>query len=302
MADNKLHPAVTVNNIRTSVPITLDNDAADYNTWLELFRIHCTAFLVADHLKPRDPPVAASLSDKEKQSAPPAVGSWERLDAMVLQWIYGTISPGLLKTVIKKSTTAYDAWKAIENIFQDNKATRALYLKQKFATTRLENFSSMHEYCQEIKVLADQLNNVDAAVDEQDLVLQTIAGLTEQYETVGTILQNTKPLPSFFEVRSQLCMNETTKANQAIHSAHQAATALHTQGQTRSSPITSHTTAGQPPSDVTRGRGRSRGCGRGRSSPSQSNRSRGQPTPSAQNNTHTLSFQILGPLLNGPPS
>ncbi|KAI3714849.1 hypothetical protein L6452_21809 [Arctium lappa] len=278
MADHKLHPAVTVSNIRTFVPITLDNEAADYNTWSELFRIHCTAFLVADHLEPRRPsPTATSSTDKEKQSASPPADSWERLDAIVLQWIYGTNSTGLLKTVIKKSTTAYDAWKAIENLFQDNKATRALFLKQKFANTRLEKFSSMHAYCQEIKVLADQLNNVDAPVDEQDLVLQTIAGLTEQYETVGTILQNTKPLPSFFEVRSQLCMHETTKANQALHSAQQAATALHVQSQTRSFSANPNTTASQTTSDTTRGRGRSRGRGRGRSSSSQPNRSRGQP-------------------------
>ncbi|KAJ9535722.1 hypothetical protein OSB04_un001122 [Centaurea solstitialis] len=283
MADHKLHPAVTVSNIRTFVPITLDNEAADYNTWSELFRIHCTAFLVADHLEPRRPsPTATPSTDKEKQSASPHADSWERLDAIVLQWIYGTISTGLLKTVIKKSTTAYDAWKAIENLFQDNKATRALFLKQKFANTRLEIFSSMHAYCQEIKVLADQLNNVDAPVDEQDLVLQTIAGLTEQYETVGTILQNTKPLPSFFEVRSQLCMNETTKANQALHSSQQAATALHVQSQTRSFSANPNTTASQTTSDTTRGRGRSRGRGRGRSSTSQPTRSRGQPNYPAQ--------------------
>ncbi|XP_076908128.1 uncharacterized protein LOC143564868 [Bidens hawaiensis] len=276
MADQKLHPAVTVSNIRTFIPIILDNEASDYNTWSELFRIHCTAFLVADHLKPRPSSPAATSSSASSPD------SWERLDAIVLQWIYGTISTGLLKTVIKKSTTAYDAWKVIENLFQDNKATRALLLKQKFTNTRLENFSSMHEYCQELKVLADQLNNVDAPVDEHDLVLQTITGLTEQYETVGTILQNTKPLPTFIGVRSQLCMNETTKANQALHSSQQAATALHVQSHTR--PPSDHTNNASPnnASDSTRGRGRSRGRGRGRSSSSQPNRSRGQTTYTAQ--------------------
>ncbi|KAF5774184.1 hypothetical protein HanRHA438_Chr13g0608001 [Helianthus annuus] len=137
----------------------------------------------------------------------------------------------------------------------------------------------MHEYCQELKVLADQLSNVDAPVDEQDLVLQTIAGLTEQYETVGTIIQNTKPLPSFIQVRSQLCMNETTKANQAIHSSQQAATALHVQSQPSSQP--NYTAPQQHSSNSTRGRGRSRGRGRGRTSP-HSNRSRGQPNHPAQ--------------------
>ncbi|XP_022042336.1 uncharacterized protein LOC110945005 [Helianthus annuus] len=286
MADNKLHPAVTVSNIKNFVYVTLDNEAADYNMWSELFRIHCTAFLVADHLEPH--PTKAASSSTNKQTTPPSsTDSWERLDAIVLQWIYATISPGLLKTIIKKGTTAYDAWVAIKNLFQDNKATRALYLKQQFANTRLENFSSMHEYCQPIKVLADQLNNVDATVDEQDLVLQTIAGLTEQYETVGTILQNTKPLPSFVEVRSQLCMNETTKANQALHSANKPATALHVHSP--SSPATP-TSASQTQSDPMRGRPKTRGRGRGRFSTNQSTRPRSQNTQYSQPNHPYIIF------------
>ncbi|MFS7923072.1 hypothetical protein Hanom_Chr03g00256511 [Helianthus anomalus] len=72
---------------------------------------------------------------------------------------------------MKRGTTAYAAWTTLESLFRDNKGIRALYLKQKLATTRLENFSSVTAYCQEVKVLADQLTNVDAPVDEQTLVL-----------------------------------------------------------------------------------------------------------------------------------
>ncbi|XP_022041817.1 uncharacterized protein LOC110944461 [Helianthus annuus] len=142
MADSKLHPAVTVSNIKALIPVTLDNEAADYNTWAELFRIHFTAYLVSDHLSPRPKASTSSTTtDKDKQPADSgSTASWERLDTIVLQWIYGTISMDLLKTVIKTKTTAYDAWTAIESLFQDNKATRALHLKQKFANTRLETF------------------------------------------------------------------------------------------------------------------------------------------------------------------
>ncbi|XP_022023536.1 uncharacterized protein LOC110923785 [Helianthus annuus] len=145
----------------------------------------------------------------------------------------------------------------------------------------------MNEYCQTLKVLADQLSNVNAAVDEQDLVLQTLAGLTEQYETVGTILQNTKPLPSFVEVRSQLCMNETTKANQAMHSANKAATALHVHSP--SSPA-APSSATPTHSDPMRGRPKTRGRGRGRSSSSQSTRPRSQNNQYPQPNHPYIIF------------
>ncbi|XP_076945926.1 uncharacterized protein LOC143617164 [Bidens hawaiensis] len=129
----KLHPAITVSNIKNFIPITLDNESAQYVTWSELFKIHFNAYLVANHLEPRGessssaaPPASA---DKDKGlAAPPPEESWKRLDAIVLQWIYGTISIDLLQTVMKKNTTAYNAWIALENLFQDNKCSRALHL------------------------------------------------------------------------------------------------------------------------------------------------------------------------------
>lgn len=65
---------------------------------------------------------------------------WSRLDAIVLQWIYNTISNDLLHTFLKPSTTATQSWNALENIFQDNQNSRAVYLEHKFVTTRLQNF------------------------------------------------------------------------------------------------------------------------------------------------------------------
>ncbi|XP_076940626.1 uncharacterized protein LOC143609876 [Bidens hawaiensis] len=155
--DGKFHPVVTVSNIKQFIPITLDNESAQYNTWSELFRVHCTAYLVDDHLKPRVVEPSSSTGDKEKSaiSTDPTPDQWKRLDAIVLQWIYGTISIDLLHIVMKKQTTAYGALIALENLFQDNKSLRALHLQTKLTNTRLDSFKDMAAYCQEVKVLAD---------------------------------------------------------------------------------------------------------------------------------------------------
>ncbi|XP_076957454.1 uncharacterized protein LOC143632929 [Bidens hawaiensis] len=192
--ESKIHPTVTVSNIKNFVTITLDNENAQYNTWSELFRIHCTAYLVDDHLQPR--PAASSSffgsvadkerstadKDKEKSTADKDTGSdqWKRLDAIVLQWIYGTISMDLLQTIMKKNSTAFDAWVALENLFHDNKSSRALHLQSKLTNTRLESFKDMASYCQEIKVLADQISNVDVPLSNTQLVLKVLGGLPEQ--------------------------------------------------------------------------------------------------------------------------
>ena len=148
-----------------------------------------------DHLTSRTPPPPPA-GDKDKPTAP--ADSWERLDAIVLQWIYGTISNDLLHTIFKPVMTAHDVWTALANIFQDHKTSRGLFLENKFSNTCLDNFTDVSAYCQELKILANQLSNVDSKIDNIRLVLQLIAGLNEQYKGIATLMQHTKPLPDFY--------------------------------------------------------------------------------------------------------
>ncbi|XP_022042261.1 uncharacterized protein LOC110944925 [Helianthus annuus] len=157
--DNKLHPAMTVSNIKNVVPITLEVETVHYTTWAELFQNSCKAYQVHDHLEPRKPAPAttSSGSDKDKVTAPPSDDEalWSRLDAIVKQWIYGTISPDLLHTILTPGQTAYDAWTTLANLFRDNKNTRPVFLQQEFSNIRLENFPNMSAYCQQVKLLSD---------------------------------------------------------------------------------------------------------------------------------------------------
>ncbi|XP_035837162.1 uncharacterized protein LOC118485045 [Helianthus annuus] len=266
--DSKLHPAMTVSNIKNLVPITLEADAAHYTTWAELSQNSCKAYQVYDHLQPRKKiPASASSSeaDKAKDATPPEPSPddealWSRLDAIVKQWIYGTISTDLLHTILTPGQTAYDAWTILANLFQDNKNTRSVFLRQEFSNVRLENFPNMSAYCQQVKLLSDQLTSVGAPVDNQRLVLQLLTGLTEQYDGISTILQHRDPLPDFNEARSHLTMEESKKKHQVAQAAHSSATAL---AAVTTSPSPSDNNA-NPPSDRNRGWGRSRGRGRGR--------------------------------------
>ncbi|XP_035839731.1 uncharacterized protein LOC118487213 [Helianthus annuus] len=173
--DSKNHPALAVSNIKTHIPITLEQDSAQYTTWSTLFQVQCRIFEVADHLSP--PPAAASSSSadsakKADDSADKAL--WQRIDAVVLQWIYATISPALLHVILSPGQTAYEAWTAVQNQFNDNKTTRTVFLGQEFAHLSLDGFSSMAEYCQRAKHLADQLKAVGSPVDDNMLYLNSI--------------------------------------------------------------------------------------------------------------------------------
>jgi transposase InsO family protein len=93
-----IHPALTVTNITNFIKIILDIEKSQYNTWSELFKIHAQAYEVLDHIIPPAETDTTSSSPSLKETNP---ALWKRLDAIVLQWIYGTISTDLLHTIIE---------------------------------------------------------------------------------------------------------------------------------------------------------------------------------------------------------
>ncbi|XP_022014703.1 uncharacterized protein LOC110914200 [Helianthus annuus] len=124
--DSKLHPALTVGNIKHLIPLTLELETTHYTSWSALFQNHCRAYQVYDHLEPKSSPTASSSGDKTDAGKtdtgkPDAAISeadalWIRLDAIVLQWIYGTISTDLLHTILAPGQAAYDAWTLLANL------------------------------------------------------------------------------------------------------------------------------------------------------------------------------------------
>lgn len=107
----------------------------------------------------------------------PSYDSWSKIDVIVLQWIYGILSDDLLVRVLEADTTSQHAWDRIKTIFLNNKNSRAATLEPDFTTLTLSSCSSMEEYCQKLKDLADQLTDVDHHVTESRLVLQLVRGL-----------------------------------------------------------------------------------------------------------------------------
>ncbi|XP_076949335.1 uncharacterized protein LOC143621952 [Bidens hawaiensis] len=152
--------------------------------------------LLLDHIIPPIPSStsSSSSSDMEKAKAEKSIDndsrlSWDHLDAIVKKWIYSTISNNLLLTAIKPKATAKEAWDDITHLFQDNQASRAIALKTRLNNTKLDSFSSISAYCQELKVLADQLANGKAPIFYADLLLQMVTGLANtEYDVIGMFI------------------------------------------------------------------------------------------------------------------
>lgn len=113
MADSKFHPALAVNNVKNFIPISLEMEKGQYSSWAELFKIHCRAYQVIAHIIP---PLPVPPTEKDKtadQDEARDEALWSRLDAIVLQWIYGTISNDLLHTILEPDSTAQQAWERL---------------------------------------------------------------------------------------------------------------------------------------------------------------------------------------------
>ncbi|XP_071728555.1 uncharacterized protein [Rutidosis leptorrhynchoides] len=205
--------AQPIHQIQYSLPFKLDLDTSKYNSWSELFKIHCRAHDVLDHLTSETPPASSSKGKDTEVITPPEL--WARHDAIVLQWIYATLSLDLMNTIMEPDVTAKKTWDRLKSMFHDNKHSRAIALENRFVNTKLDDFPNMSTYCQELKMIADQLGDVDSKVEPHRLVLQLVAGLNDNYAQIRTHINQMDKLPTFYDARSKLILEESLRNRQA---------------------------------------------------------------------------------------
>ncbi|XP_074310095.1 uncharacterized protein LOC141642562 [Silene latifolia] len=246
---NQDHPNfLAVTQIRNHVTVTLGMDNDQYPLWVALFTNHAKSTRVLHHIiPPKSGKPAPPATDDEKEM-------WETIDAMVLQWIYATVSTDLLETIVEPDSTAMECWKWIEDIFQDNQHSRAVTLEQEFSSTSMGDFASVSAYCQRLKSLSDQLKNVGAPVSNNRLVLQLVSGLSSVYQNVGTIIRQKEPLPQFYRARSMLTLEEAS-----IAKAPASSSAMYVRHPDDGSNSSSQSILGKPPASSNKNNGNKNG-------------------------------------------
>ncbi|CAI8612161.1 unnamed protein product [Vicia faba] len=124
-------------------------------------------------------------------------------------WIYSIISTDLLATTLEHNSTAVEAWNHLADFFQDNQNARV-------ATLDVSN------YYQHLKMLSNQLRNVFLPINNHCMVLQLIFGLPEVYHSVATLIRLSNPLPTFYQARSMLTLEEADMAKMESIDPHAA--------------------------------------------------------------------------------
>lgn len=74
--------------------------------------------------------------------------------------------------------------------------------------------SSVSAYCQQLKDIYNQLSNVDEKVFDHEMVFQLVVGFSKEFDMVASLIQQSKPLPSFAKACSMVLLEETCRAQQ----------------------------------------------------------------------------------------
>ncbi|KAL9858710.1 hypothetical protein AtNW77_Chr1g0039551 [Arabidopsis thaliana] len=91
-------PAASLTQIRAHIPITLNMEKMNYDSWRILFETHCLSFSLTGHIDGTSLPIG------------PTDATWKQLDNTVNMWIYGTISESLLNSILKSQCSARKLW------------------------------------------------------------------------------------------------------------------------------------------------------------------------------------------------
>jgi len=81
---------------------------------------------VLDHIIPPTDVKAMQIAADVKTNDPDL---WSRLDSVVLQLMYASVSQDILNSVLVINDSAEECWKRIASLFHDNKHSRVVHLE-----------------------------------------------------------------------------------------------------------------------------------------------------------------------------
>ncbi|XP_021975205.1 uncharacterized protein LOC110870326 [Helianthus annuus] len=152
--------------------------------------------------------------------------------------------------------TARGAWVKLEKIYLGNKKVRAAALETKFVNLTLAACSSLDDYCQKLKELANQLVDVDHPITESRLVLQLVRGLPAEFDTTASLINSSN---ADWDLALSMLNDEAIR----IEGRQKATTSVLAAPTAQRQPPTTQQPTSQNPSYGGQQPFRGKGCGRG---------------------------------------
>ncbi|KAL7611472.1 hypothetical protein Lser_V15G14136 [Lactuca serriola] len=191
-----------ITNIKSYVPLLLNLDRLNYDSWKELFKTHCIGYSVYNHLDGSSPE-----ADETNLS---------KVDNIVKQWLYGTLTQSVLHSIITSDASAAQVWNVIENLFHENKESKAMELDDELHTISIGDSSIIDCYAR-IKSISDLLISIGFPVPKRNLAIYALNGLSQKYSCIATTIRPQKPFPYFIDMQSMLTLEERSINKEHIY-------------------------------------------------------------------------------------
>ncbi|KAK1620332.1 hypothetical protein QYE76_025849 [Lolium multiflorum] len=152
----------------------------------------------------------AQDADKSAKSVPnPAYATWLARDQMVLSYLLGSISPGVMPHIMRLEHAA-GVWKVLETMFASQSQSKITNLRIAMATTRRLN-DSVDVYLLKMQTIADELAAAGKPVPEEEQVAYIMAGLGSEYANLVESYGILKAPPTLGELYAQLQAHDERK-------------------------------------------------------------------------------------------
>nr|GFB42323.1 hybrid signal transduction histidine kinase M [Tanacetum cinerariifolium] len=132
-------------NIPNKVPIKLDLEKQNYNSWSPFSLIHLGSLGLKSHVE-----------DDTASTNP----DWCQLDDLIKMWILSSLCDSLQEQVVTTPGNAKALWDHLKDLFHDNKDNRAINLDNELRSIKIGTMT-VNEYCTKIRSMADRLKNLD---------------------------------------------------------------------------------------------------------------------------------------------
>jgi hypothetical protein len=190
------HSYATI-NVKSHVPVTIHLQTTNFNKWSS-FRAMCGKFGLLAHITGPAPD--------------PRTSAWEQADCCVRSWLFGSVSDVVPSFAMDGTEeTARELWVAITNLFEANKAPRAIFLSHEFHS--MTQGDSIDEYCLRMETAADALRDVGQPVSEPTLVFHLLRGVNKPYSNTTNKIAGDAVL-TFASTRNQLLLKELRLKNE----------------------------------------------------------------------------------------
>lgn len=161
------------------------------------------------------PPPKIRNSSNEEVTNPDFL-QWLVDDAHLMSCISGTLTSAIYSVVLNCNTSR-EAWTSIEKRFTTLSRSHVHQLKNRL-NSMTKNTSTMEVYLQQIKGLSDQLTLTGATIDDEDLVLITHNGLSDEFRAFKTSIR-TRPFPITMEELCSLLLSEAIHEDSSLKSS-----------------------------------------------------------------------------------